>query len=186
MSETANVTFGGPVTVKMHSINHALNWSFENFFFFIDFYYFCVSVVILEKRNFKESLDMHGHWSRTKTVMLIWLTLVLSQKSNEAHHQNLSINCYGCLSRVSRWSYTGWPHKNGTVNFLGLCSDQQLSLFTLMDRTSFPRYNNTKIIKFGWKLFMLWVISYGLSFLGFAINFSLVGGPPKNGTVDFL
>ena len=48
-----------------------------------------------------------------------------------------------------------------------------------MDRTSFPHYNNTKIIKFGWKLFILWVISYGLSFSGFAINFSLVGGPPK-------
>ena len=62
--------------------------------------------------------------------------------------------------------YTGWPPKNGTVNFLGLCSDQQLSLFTLLDRSSFPHYNNTKIIKFGWELFILWVISYGLSFSG--------------------
>ena len=33
---------------------------------------------------------------------------------------------------------------------------------------SFPHYNNTKIIKFGWELFILWVISYGLSFSGFA------------------
>ena len=41
------------------------------------------------------------------------------------------------------YAYTGWPKKNGTVDFLGLCSDQQLSLFTLMDRTSFPHYNNT-------------------------------------------
>ena len=40
--------------------------------------------------------------------------------------------------------------------------------FTLVDRASFPYYNNTKIIKFGWKLFILWVISHGLSFLGFA------------------
>ena len=39
--------------------------------------------------------------------------------------------------------------KTGTVDFLGLCSDQQLSFFTLLDRTSFPHYNNTKIIKFG-------------------------------------
>ena len=45
--------------------------------------------------------------------------------------------------------YTGWPQKTGTVNFLGLCSDQQLSFFTLLDRASFPHYNNTKIIKFG-------------------------------------
>ena len=67
--------------------------------------------------------------------------------------------------------YTGWPPKNGTVDtvdFSGLCSDQQLSLFTLLDRACFPHYNNTKIIKFGWKLFILWVISYGLSFSRFA------------------
>ena len=67
--------------------------------------------------------------------------------------------------------YTGWPEKNGTVDtvdFSGLCSDQQLSFFTLMDRTSFPHYNNTKIIKFGWEVFILWVLSYGLSFSGFA------------------
>ena len=72
--------------------------------------------------------------------------------------------------------YTGWPKNNGTVDFLELCSDQQLSFFTLLDRTSFPHYNNIKIIKFGWKLFILWVIYYGLSFSGFAINFSW---PPK-------
>ena len=41
-------------------------------------------------------------------------------------------------------------------------------LFTLLDRVSFSHYNNTKIIKFGWEIFILWVISYGLSFLGFA------------------
>ena len=48
--------------------------------------------------------------------------------------------------------YTGWPNKNGTVDtvdFSGLCSDQQLSFFNLLDRASFPHYNNTKIIKFG-------------------------------------
>ena len=55
-----------------------------------------------------------------------------------------------------------------TVNFSGFCSDQQLSFFTLLDRASFPHYNNTNIIKFGWELFILWVISYGLSFSGFA------------------
>ena len=82
----------------------------------------------------------------------------------------------------------GGPKNPGTVDFLGLCSDQQLSFSPckLLDRTSFPHYNNTKIIKFGWKLFVLWVISYGLSFSGFAINFSLVGGPPQNGTVNFF
>ena len=65
-------------------------------------------------------------------------------------------------------TYTGWPPKNGTVDFSGLCSDQQLYFITLLDRASFPHYNNTKIIIFGWELFILWVISYGLSFSGFA------------------
>ena len=65
----------------------------------------------------------------------------------------------------------GGPPKNGTVDtvdFSGLCADQKLSCFTLLERASFPHYNNTKIIKFGWELFILWVISYGLSFSGFA------------------
>ena len=60
---------------------------------------------------------------------------------------------FACLLACQRGrSYTGWPTKNGTVNtvdFSGLCSDQQLSFFTLLDRASFPHYNNTKIIKFG-------------------------------------
>ena len=54
-------------------------------------------------------------------------------------------------------TYTGWPKKNGTVDtvdFSGLCSYQQLSFFTLLDRAFFPHYNNnTKIIKFGWENF---------------------------------
>ena len=40
------------------------------------------------------------------------------------------------------------PQK-GTVDLLGLCSDKQLFFFTLLDRASFPHYNDTKIIKFG-------------------------------------
>ena len=63
--------------------------------------------------------------------------------------------------------YIWWPKKPGIVDFSGLCSNQQLSCFTLLDRASFS-HNNTKIIKFGWELFILWVICYGLSFSGFA------------------
>ena len=76
---------------------------------------------------------------------------------------------YGNKKDTSK--YTGWPPQNGTVNTVdisGLCSHQQLSFFTLLDRASFPHYNNTNIIKFGWELFILWVISYGLSSSGFA------------------
>ena len=78
------------------------------------------------------------------------------------------------ILRLAVINYTGWPNKNGTVDFWGLCSDQHLSFYTLLDRTSFPHYNNTKIIKFGWKLFILWEVSYGLSFSGFAISLSLI------------
>ena len=60
--------------------------------------------------------------------------------------------------------------------------------FTLLDRTSFPHYNNTKIIKFSWELFILRVISYGLSFSGFArfpefrgtINVKLMANPKND------
>ena len=68
-------------------------------------------------------------------------------------------------------NYTGWPPKKRNSRYSrvsGLCSDQQFSFFTLLDRASFPHYNNTKIIKFGWELLILWVFSYGLSFSGFA------------------
>ena len=33
---------------------------------------------------------------------------------------------------------------------------------------AYAHYNNTTIIKIGWELFILWVISYGLSFSGIA------------------
>ena len=65
------------------------------------------------------------------------------------------------------WLYRVAPQKNSWFFFRTL---GQLSFFTLLDRQSFPHYNNTKIIKFGWELFILWVISYGLSFSGFVIN----------------
>ena len=44
------------------------------------------------------------------------------------------------------------PEINGivdSVDFSGLCSNQQLFFFTLLDRASISHYNNTKIIKFG-------------------------------------
>ena len=60
--------------------------------------------------------------------------------------------------------------------------------FTLLNRASFPHYNNTKIIKFGWELFISWVISDGLSFSGFArfpefrgtINDKLMANPEND------
>ena len=72
-------------------------------------------------------------------------------------------------SLIIKPAIPGGP-KNGTadtVDFSELCPDQQLSFFTLLNRASFSHYN-TKIIKFGWEFLILWVISYGLSFSGFA------------------
>ena len=37
-----------------------------------------------------------------------------------------------------------------------------------LDRASISHYNNSKIIKFGWIFYILWDISYGLSFSWFA------------------
>ena len=70
------------------------------------------------------------------------------------------------------------PKKKGTVDFLGLCSDQQLSLFTCWIEYRFlivitPRSSN--LVE---NLFILWVITYGLSFSGFAIDLSLI--VPRN------
>ena len=56
--------------------------------------------------------------------------------------------------------YTGWPKKNGTVDFSGLCSDQQLSFSPCWIEHLFliiitPRSSNLV------ENFILWVISYG-------------------------
>ena len=75
-----------------------------------------------------------------------------------------------CKMTFKKWPYTGWPKKTGTVDTVEFQDFALIKFFffTLLDRASFPHYNNTKIIKFGWELFILWVISYGLSFSGFA------------------
>ena len=70
------------------------------------------------------------------------------------------------------FSLTGWPPKKRNSKFFRTLLWWTVILFTLLDRASFPQDNDTKISKFGWKLFILWVISYRLSFLGFAINLS--------------
>ena len=133
---------------------------------------------------------MIGHWVMIDINWQIVRDSILECPARHAQFCNIfqsgDHTCTLKEMEVMFCCYIGWPKNNGTVDFLPLCSDQQLSFFTLLDGTSFPHYNNTKNIKFSWKLFILWVISYGLSFSGFAINFSLVGGPQKNGTVNFL
>ena len=71
---------------------------------------------------------------------------------------------------IGQRQYTGWPQKmqQSIQSIFRTLLWSTVIFFTLLDRASFPHYNNTKIIKFGWELFILWVISYGLSFSGFA------------------
>ena len=119
----------------------------------------------------KLSWELNEHVNDDGECVTEWLVMMWKiMKNYEPVKRIYMVNAGGTIP--------GGPKKHGTVDFLGLCSDQQLSFFTLLDRASFPHYNNTKIIKFGWELFILWVISYGLSFSGFAINLSLI--VPRN------
>ena len=105
----------------------------------------------------------------------LFLIIITPRTSNSVDKLfNLWVISYGLSFSgfAINFSLVGGPPKNGTVNFLELCSDEQLFFSPCWNRASFPHYNDTKIIKFGWKLFILWVISYPLSILGFAINLS--------------
>ena len=64
----------------------------------------------------------------------------------------------------------GGPKKEQSIQsiFQNFALINSYLFFNLLDRASLPHYNNTKIIKFGWEVLILWVISYGLSFSGFA------------------
>ena len=53
----------------------------------------------------------------------------------------------------------GGPIKTEQSIFQDFALINSCCFFTLLDRASFPHYNNTKIIQFGWELFILWVIS---------------------------
>ena len=75
-----------------------------------------------------------------KSFIAKWAIYRVAQKKRNSQ--------YGRFFRTLLWS---------TVIFL-----------TLLDRASSCHYINTKIIKFGWELFILWAISYGLSSSGFA------------------
>ena len=124
-------------------------------------------------------------WRKSPEFGLVWFMQVIActtlpvsmkfpdLKESFSNYYLISIKCSVTVhNNKNKLTIPGGPKITEQSIFLGLCSDQQLSLFTLMDRTSFPHYSNTKIIKFGWKLFILWVISHGLSFSEFAINLS--------------
>ena len=98
-----------------------------------------------------------------------------TEKSSIKLYLIITLNNY---TELLKFVNTGWPKKRNSRFFRTLLWSTLLSIFTLLNRAYFPYYNNTKIIKFGWELFILWVISYGLSFWGFAIDLSLI--VPRN------
>ena len=138
--------------------------------------------------SFQIDLGCHSHCRNIELWARLWdmhNDFVLNDAAVTPSHKTVPIDMPGdfrgmkCTVAFS-WLLRGLPAscgiyvatipggpKNGTVDFPGLCSDQQLFFFTLLDRASFPHHNYTKIIKFGWELFILWVISYELSFSGF-------------------
>ena len=95
-----------------------------------------------------------------KVYMYNYYELQLQLLLKQQLHFKFSMAKFTIAEQIQlQLQYTGWPRNNGTVDtddFSRLCSDQQLSLFTLLDRASFSHYINTKIIKFDWELFILW------------------------------
>ena len=87
--------------------------------------------------------------------------------------------CLGCYSHdimITRtdglvaWTIPGVPEitEQSIQSIFQEFALIKLFFFTLLDRASSPHYINTNIIKFGWELFILWVITYGLSSSEFA------------------
>ena len=79
----------------------------------------------------------------------------------DASQSNLHSYCiWWCCSSVP--SYTGWPPKkrnSGYSQFFRTLLWSTVIFFTLLDRASFPHYNNTKIMKFG---YFLWSFIFGI------------------------
>ena len=113
---------------------------------------------------------------RPGQVVATYITSILFRQFSQPHDSWVSAGCGGVcpwifkILKILKLAYTGCPRNNGTVDtvdFSGICSDQVI-FFTLLDRASSSHYINTNIIKFGWELSILWVISYGLSSSKFA------------------
>ena len=91
-----------------------------------------------------------------------------TQNPNNNNNNNIKTWAWAKLMYASRT--IEWPPKRNSrySRFFRTLLWSTVIFFTFLHRASFPRYNNTKIIKFAWELFILWVVSYGLSFSGFA------------------
>ena len=88
-----------------------------------------------------------------KLSCVSWNSLINSSTYLENYDKH--VHGFGDITNLSGLPFStipGGPQKREQSIqsiFSGLCSDQQLYFFTLLDRASFPHYNNTKINKFG-------------------------------------
>ena len=97
-----------------------------------------------------------------KNGKLLW------DKSKEKLKLEVSLSMIQWMFKKSLYRVAKKPRNSRYSRFFRTLLWSTVIFFPLLDRASFPHYNNTKIIKFGWKCFILWVISYVLSFSGFA------------------
>ena len=86
------------------------------------------------------------------------------------YHKSSTIHLDGITTYKLCFSLYRVSQKKRNGRFLGLFSIQTVIILTLLDRASSLPSNYTKNIKLGWELFILWVISYVLSFLNFVNN----------------
>ena len=95
--------------------------------------------------------------------------IILLLKRPLTHSWSSPLISFHIYNSLSLMYIPGGPKKTGNSQFSRTLLWSTVTIFfSLLDRAYFPHNNNTKIIKFGWELFILWVISYGLSFSGFA------------------
>ena len=83
--------------------------------------------------------------------VLFNLCFMKNQATFELHQRTMNAN-------------TGCPKKTeqSIQSIFRTLLSSTVTFFTLLDRASISHYNNIKIIKFGWEIFILWDISLGL------------------------
>ena len=75
-----------------------------------------------------------------------------------------NILCTVILGVFITLSLVGEPPNNGSVDCFRIFSVQHIIFLPILFRECDIQYNDTKIIEFGWKLLILWVIFCGRHF----------------------
>ena len=116
----------------------------------------CLSVYMYEQNSKCTDKPPKRHY------LIVWTPFYIYCKLFDMH-----CSCEKMLYRVSPPpppKKKKKKKKNGTVDFSELCSDQQLSFFTLLDRVYFPHYYNINIWLRTFYLMsnFLWTVIFGI------------------------